>query len=495
MKIRSVTSTHLGLCFALLFGLTFPTTLFATEQEDRDLERDLWLATDAELPALELRISRIMQTDPKSSFAHYLMANLFLKMYSAEPTNTKYLKQAAQLSQEVIDLDSKDDFGFIATAQILDITGQQENALKVLDDYVTMSKKATWRIYFLKARLKSDQVSTEETLAMLEKALSESDAIKPAIVPYVIAILRSQSSGEELATQLDSWNKKFPDLLFEHNKAIALSQDQHFEEAHKLYSQIEANNPSFYEAKINDGIILYSKLGKPEQASALFEEVKNAPIKITGNTRSVALTHLGIVNIQEKKFDQAETNFIAALKLHNQYPDIVAFIVRAYRDNKASNQLLSFMMKLNEEIPGESSLHAFKGEILLEDLSDPDKAIFAYKDAIALEPNKSEYYTALGLTYYKKKDWDKALSEFAAAIEVNPEDAVAYYNEACVLALTGKEDKAMTSLKRAIQLDPTLQHTAKDDKDFAGIREKNNFQILISNTTQESYKPATLETP
>jgi tetratricopeptide (TPR) repeat protein len=497
MRMRSVTLKSLGMSFMLLVSFALPPISVASEQEERDLERDLWLATDEELPALEQRISKVLQMEPQSSFGHYLMAGLFLKMYSADPANTKLLKQSAQLSQQIIELDAQHDYGFIATAQILDVTGQQQNALRVLDDYVTMTKKPTWRVYFLRGRLVSDQATPEDTLATFEKAMEEPDALRAVIVPYVIAMLRSEFAGGDLVSRLDSWNQKFPDLLFEHNKAIVLSQLERFEEASKIYDGISSKNPGFYEAKINNGIILYSKLSKASEARVLFEDVKNSSARLSENTKSVTLTHLGVINVKEKDFGGAEKNFIEALKLHNQYPEIVSFIIRAYRDNKASDQLLGFITKLNEEIPGESSLHAFKAEVLLEDIGDADKAIYSYKDAIALEPNKSEYYTALGLTYYKKQDWDKALSEFATAIEVNPEDAVAYYNEACVLAITGKEEKAISSLRRAIQLDPTLQATAKGDKDFAGIKERNTFQVLISNgnNNEASIKAASIPNP
>jgi hypothetical protein len=49
-----------------------------------------------------------------------------------------------------------------------------------------------------------------------------------------------------------------------------------------------------------------------------------------------------------------------------------------------------------------------------------------------------------------------------------------------VLALAGSPRAALRHLKRALELDKTLVNFAKDDPDFASLRNDAEFQSLIT---------------
>jgi Flp pilus assembly protein TadD len=88
----------------------------------------------------------------------------------------------------------------------------------------------------------------------------------------------------------------------------------------------------------------------------------------------------------------------------------------------------------------------------------------------------------MGLAYYRMRQNEKALSTFNIALSIDPKDATARYNEACVLALMGRGDEALGSLKQAISLDGRLQTIASKDKDFEGIRANAEFQSLVQDS-------------
>ena len=103
------------------------------------------------------------------------------------------------------------------------------------------------------------------------------------------------------------------------------------------------------------------------------------------------------------------------------------------------------------------------------------KAISAYSDAILLDPYRSDYYTSIGLVYYKKKNYIKALSLFSEATKINPMDATAFYNRACMNSILGSSKKAIDDLAVAFELDPSLRETAIKDSDLEYIKNSKVF--------------------
>jgi tetratricopeptide (TPR) repeat protein len=128
-------------------------------------------------------------------------------------------------------------------------------------------------------------------------------------------------------------------------------------------------------------------------------------------------------------------------------------------------------------------MHAILGETLSEHLSQHQDAISAFTDAITLDPERGDFYNGMGLAYYRAKNYPQALKLFAAAMRLDPKDAVAKYNEACVLSILGRRDEALESLADAISLDPQLLQTARKDTDLANIRSVPRFREITENTT------------
>ena len=88
---------------------------------------------------------------------------------------------------------------------------------------------------------------------------------------------------------------------------------------------------------------------------------------------------------------------------------------------------------------------------------------------------RSEYYTAIGLIYYKQKRYSKALGLFSKATSINPMDATAFYNKACMNSILGSKKRALDDLAIAFELDPSLKETAINDSDLKDIKNSRIF--------------------
>jgi tetratricopeptide (TPR) repeat protein len=88
------------------------------------------------------------------------------------------------------------------------------------------------------------------------------------------------------------------------------------------------------------------------------------------------------------------------------------------------------------------------------DKRDYDRAIADYTAAIQLNLNESTAFNNRGNTYKAKGDLDRAIADFSRAIRINPRSAVAYFNRGIAYSLLRDVDRALVDLNEAIRLSP-----------------------------------------
>ncbi len=64
------------------------------------------------------------------------------------------------------------------------------------------------------------------------------------------------------------------------------------------------------------------------------------------------------------------------------------------------------------------------------------------------------YYYNRGLEYQRKGQYDKAISDYSKAIEINPRDAEACYNRGNAYQINGQYDQAISDYNKAIEINP-----------------------------------------
>ncbi len=87
-------------------------------------------------------------------------------------------------------------------------------------------------------------------------------------------------------------------------------------------------------------------------------------------------------------------------------------------------------------------------------LGQSDKAIEAYSHAIELNPNNTIAYYNRGIAYGDKGAHDHAISNYSKAIDLQPDYTDAYYNRGNTYSDKGVYNRAITDYNKAIELNP-----------------------------------------
>ena len=99
-----------------------------------------------------------------------------------------------------------------------------------------------------------------------------------------------------------------------------------------------------------------------------------------------------------------------------------------------------------------------------------DKAVSEFTDAIEMNPGDAAAYCNRGAAHAKTGRYDWAISDYSKALEINPQFAKAFYNRGVAYYRKGQHNLAISDYARAIEIDPQLRK--QDDLFVRVIRKK-----------------------
>lgn len=117
---------------------------------------------------------------------------------------------------------------------------------------------------------------------------------------------------------------------------------------------------------------------------------------------------------------------------------------------------------------------------------DYKDAIENYEKSVKIDPSFQGGWLNIAMTYYYKKDFKTGNTYFEKAKRINPDNAIVWYDHAVGLALEGKKEQAMESLKKAVEKKPELKMSAFQEPSFAPLRDMPAFQKLVGKKNMES---------
>ena len=96
--------------------------------------------------------------------------------------------------------------------------------------------------------------------------------------------------------------------------------------------------------------------------------------------------------------------------------------------------------------------------------------------------DKIDVYLALGWCYKRTDRIDLAIESLERGLEIDPSQAILYYNLACYRSLLGDKHRAIEFLGEALRRDPDYRDLVPGESDFDRVRDDPEFQALLSVT-------------
>jgi mannose-6-phosphate isomerase-like protein (cupin superfamily) len=82
-------------------------------------------------------------------------------------------------------------------------------------------------------------------------------------------------------------------------------------------------------------------------------------------------------------------------------------------------------------------------------------------------------------------DYEQGADRAEALLADDPSyGASVYYNTACFESRAGRTDAAIAHLQRAVELEPSNAELARDDEDFAALREDSAFTAIVESSSR-----------
>jgi len=236
--------------------------------------------------------------------------------------------------------------------------------------------------------------------------------------------------------------------------AIAYFNSEQFDKALVPLSKALTRNPQNAGAHHMMGKT-YFMLGELRKSA---EELQ-AALKLTPDDYDVSYT-LGLVYLKQRQFDPAKQIYDRMLARLGDRPELRILFGRAYRETGFLAEAIAEFKRaitLDDHFP---RVHYYLGltYLLKDGVSKLDDAELEFKVELASHPDEffANYY--LGIIYVIQRKWELAIPLLEKASEGQPKNPDPYFFLGEGYQATGKHDKAVEVLRKAIEFNPSLDH-------------------------------------
>jgi tetratricopeptide (TPR) repeat protein len=189
----------------------------------------------------------------------------------------------------------------------------------------------------------------------------------------------------------------------------------------------------------------FSAIGENEKGISYLKK----GIKVVGNDPLI-FYNLGIIYQNNQNWDQAEVNFLKAIKLKPFFPDALNNLGNVYykkMDYERSAHYLKRSIKQNNN----SSMAFHNLANTQRSMGMYKEAIIFYKNALEIKPEQIESINALGLTYYDVFENKSGIECFKSILEMDKKNYSAKRNLAIGYVKTGYFKKAIKLFRETLE--------------------------------------------
>lgn len=175
----------------------------------------------------------------------------------------------------------------------------------------------------------------------------------------------------------------------------------------------------------------------------------------------------GLVFYNSMEYDRSIDDFTKALEINPKDKEnhkVYYMRGRSFMENRQYNKAIHDFAKALEICPDTDIATKFS---IIESrgnsyhaLNKNDAALKDFSDAIALNPmnkNIKYVYNSRGWIWQSKKDYEKAIKDYYAALAIDPAFAPSYFGRASAYYKSGYLPRAIEDAKEALRLDPEIK--------------------------------------
>lgn len=210
-----------------------------------------------------------------------------------------------------------------------------------------------------------------------------------------------------------------------------------------------------------------------------------------------ALCHFYLADLATTAVEfQTHLKLAASLAHHtSEGEELLIESYRALAENKPE-KAIQLAEELVKKYPRDKRAHRYLGYLYRD--RDEDKAIAAYKQAIALDENYAAAYNNLGYAYRRKGDYEKAIEYFQKYLELLPDEANPYDSIADLYTKMGRHEEAIAYYEKAVSINAAFSFSqSKIGENFVFLSEfdkaRQAFEKALDLATTPAEKASTLQ--
>lgn len=294
------------------------------------------------------------------------------------------------------------------------------------DINITQQKQKLWLLLF----------KTDEAFNEGEKFLEHN----PQHINFILSqsqLLYKNKTPEDAISYLEDKNNKIPN-----NTEIQLTLVEYYKANHQeekatgIIHDIFDNEVLSIETKINI-ITFYLQREK----GTLYEDLLlslGKKIITKHNNDAKAYSVLGDIYYTYKKFDQAQKQYLKAVKIDNNHSLVWQQIIFIDAENKDYDNIILHSSDALKSIPNNPTLWLYKG-IAHTMKKEKEKAIYSFESGVEHATSNpalsKQFYAQLGDLYNEVKKYEKSYNAYDKALEYDPNDPHVLNNYSYFLSL------------------------------------------------------------